>query len=234
MRQGALILLDAKETQKSKMNKEETFDRLQRSGVVAVLRGPSPDMTLKMVEALVAGGVTGIEITFTTPDALDVVRRLDEAYGDEIFLGMGTLTKPRQAAEAMAAGARYLVSPMVDDDLVRAMAGTGLLVMAGALTPTEVMRAYTLGSDIVKVFPGSLVGPGYLKSLHGPFPDIPLMPTGGVSKENVADWFAAGAVAVGAGSSLCPKQLALAGRFAEITAIARAFLEAVASARQPL
>ncbi len=215
------------------MEKQETFDRLQKLGLLAVLRGPSPDATMKMVEALVRGGVEGIEITFTTPDALSVVRALDERFGDDILLGMGTLTQPQQAEEAMAAGARYIVSPMLDDDLARAMVDTGLLVMVGALTPTEVMRARKLGSDIIKVFPGSLVGPGYFKSLRGPFPDIPLMPTGGVSKENVADWFAAGAVAVGAGSSLCPKPLVRDGRFDEITVIAREFVEAVSLARHP-
>ncbi|MFW6042710.1 MAG: bifunctional 4-hydroxy-2-oxoglutarate aldolase/2-dehydro-3-deoxy-phosphogluconate aldolase, partial [Chloroflexota bacterium] len=173
----------------------------------------------------------GIEITFTTPDALGVVRALDERFGHDILLGMGTLTRPEQAEEAVAAGARYLVSPMVDDDLTRAMVNTELLVMVGALTPSEIVRAYHSGSDVVKVFPGSLVGPAYFKSLRGPFPDIPLMPTGGVSKENVGDWFAAGAVAVGAGSKLCPKELALAGRFQEITAIARDFVAAVEQAR---
>lgn len=214
------------------MDKDASIDRLRTLGLVAVLRGPSADTTVQMVEALVAGGVKGIEITFTTPNALEVVRQLEAHFGDEIFLGMGTLTSPEQAREAMDAGARYLVSPMVDDDLARAMVDTGLLVMVGALTPTEVMRAHNLGSDVIKVFPGSLVGPGYLRSLHGPFPDIPLMPTGGVSKENVADWFSAGAVAVGAGSSLCPKHLALAGRFDEISALAGEFAAVVASARQ--
>jgi 2-dehydro-3-deoxyphosphogluconate aldolase/(4S)-4-hydroxy-2-oxoglutarate aldolase len=214
------------------INKENTLQRLRTLGLLAVLRGPAPDTTVKMVEALVAGGVKGIEITFTTPDALAVVRRLDAHFGEAILLGMGTLTDPRHAQQAAAAGARYLVSPMVDDALARAMVDTGLLVMMGALTPTEVMRAYRLGSDVIKIFPGSLVGPRYLKSLHGPFPGVPLMPTGGVSRDNVADWFAAGAVAVGAGSSLCPKHLALEGRFEEITAIAADFVEAVSLARR--
>lgn len=214
------------------MNKQETFERLKALGLLAVLRGPSPEITVGMAEALVAGGVQGIEITFTTPDALDVVHTLDERFGDDILLGMGTLTKPWQAEEAQAAGARYLVSPMLDDDLTRAMVRSELLVMAGALTPTEIVRAYNSGSDIVKVFPAALGGPDYFRSLRGPFPDIPLMPTGGVNKENVRDWFAAGAVAVGVGSSLCPKELALAGRFEEITAIAQDFVAAVALAWQ--
>lgn len=214
------------------MNKQDTFNRLKNLGLLAVLRGPSPPTTIEMVEALVAGGVRGIEITFTTPDAAGVVRALDARFGDDILLGMGTLTRPQQVQEAVEAGARYLVSPMLDDNLARSMVDSGCLVMVGALTPTEIARAYNLGSDAVKVFPGSLVGPAYLKSLRGPLPHIPLMPTGGVNKENVDDWFAAGAFAVGAGGSLCPTHLALDGRFQEITALARDFVTAVERARR--
>lgn len=215
------------------MDRQGALDRMKALGLVAVIRGPSPESTLQMVEALVAGGVQAIEITFTTPDATNVVRTLDGQFGEEILLGMGTLTSAEQAEEAAAAGARYLVSPMLDDELAHAMVGTGLMVMLGALTPTEVVRALKLGADVVKVFPGSLVGPDYFRSLREPFPEIPLMPTGGVSIDNVADWFAAGAVAVGAGSSLCPRDLALAGRFGEIAARAQEFVQAVASARNP-
>uniref|UniRef100_UPI0035B31FC6 bifunctional 4-hydroxy-2-oxoglutarate aldolase/2-dehydro-3-deoxy-phosphogluconate aldolase n=1 Tax=Promineifilum sp. TaxID=2664178 RepID=UPI0035B31FC6 len=154
------------------MNKQETLNRLHALGLVAVIRGPSPELTVRMVEALVAGGVTGIEITYTTPNAPDVVRALDRAMGDSILLGMGTLTDPAQAVEAQEAGARYLVSPITDEALGRAMVATGLPVMMGALTPTEVYQAHCLGSDVVKLFPGSAVGPDYVKALHGPFPYI--------------------------------------------------------------
>lgn len=213
------------------MDKNEILARIEELGVLAVLRGPSPELTLKMVKALVAGGVLGIEITYTTPQAEKVVRLLDDAFGDQILLGMGTLTEPTQARAAQDAGARFLVSPHTAPELAEAMKATGLPFMMGALTPTEVQLSRSLGSDVVKVFPGSLGGPKYMKTLKGPFPDIPMMPTGGVSKENVADWFAAGAVAVGAGSNLCPKQLAQDGHFDEITAIAKEFMTAVAAAR---
>jgi 2-dehydro-3-deoxyphosphogluconate aldolase/(4S)-4-hydroxy-2-oxoglutarate aldolase len=213
------------------MDKQHVLSRIESLGLLAVIRGPSPELTLRMVEALVAGGVTGIEITYTTPDAAAVVRALDERFGQDILLGMGTLTEPEQAAEAQDAGARFLVSPHTEPELARAMTATGLPVMFGALTPSEVMMAHRLGSDVVKLFPGSLAGPSYLKALHGPFPHIKLMPTGGVSLENVGDWFAAGAVAVGAGSSLCPAAWAKAGRFADITQRAAAFVEAVRTAR---
>jgi 2-dehydro-3-deoxyphosphogluconate aldolase/(4S)-4-hydroxy-2-oxoglutarate aldolase len=184
-----------------------------------------------MVDALIAGGVKGIEITYSTPQAASVVRNLAQRYGAEILLGMGTLTRPEQAEEATRAGATFLVSPICQVELVKAMLDTGLAVMTGALTPSEVFQAYTLGSSIVKIFPGSLTGPGYIKALRGPFPYIPMMPTGGVSLENIGEWFAAGAVAVGAGSELCPKQLAEAGEFDKISANARRFVEAIAHAR---
>jgi len=214
------------------MSKQETLNAIHDLGLLSVLRGPSPDLTLKMVQALVEGGVTGIEITFTTPNALEIVRELNQQFGDQILLGMGTLTRPEQAAAAQEAGARFLVSPHIDDQLAAAMTATGLPVMLGALTPSEVVRSFNLGSDVVKLFPGSLGGPSYLRALRGPFPEIPIMPTGGVSQENVAEWFGAGAFAVGAGSNLCPTALAREGRFEEISQIARKFANAVAGVRR--
>lgn len=216
------------------MSKQTTLDTIRQLGLLSVLRGPSFDLTLQMVDALVAGGVRGIEITFTTPNALEVVKSLDRRFGDQILLGMGTLTKPEQAAAAKEAGARFLVSPHCEKSLAGAMKETGLPIMLGALTPSEVILSRKLGSDVVKLFPGSLGGPEYLKALRGPFPDIPIMPTGGVSQDNVGDWFAAGAFAVGAGSNLCPTALAQERRFGEITALAKAFVQAVASARSPV
>ncbi len=213
------------------MNKSETLARIEAIGLLAVIRGPGKDLTLQMVEALVEGGVTGIEITYTTPNAAEVVAALDERFGENIVLGMGTLTRPPQAQEAQAAGARFLVSPHTEAALATAMVATGLPVMTGAITPTEVVLADSLGADVIKIFPGSLVGPGYLKALRGPFPGLKLMPTGGVSRDNVAEWFAAGAVAVGAGSELCPTAWAKEGRFTDISARAADFAAAVAAAR---
>jgi 2-dehydro-3-deoxyphosphogluconate aldolase/(4S)-4-hydroxy-2-oxoglutarate aldolase len=213
------------------MSKEETLTGIRNIGLLAVIRGPSPDLTVQMVDALFAGGVAGIEVTYSTPNAAEVVRMLDKKYGDRILLGMGTLTELHHPAEAQAAGAKFLVSPHCDPELATSMIATGLAVMVGALTPTEILRAHRLGADVVKVFPGSLVGPGYLKALHGPFPDIPMMPTGGVSLGNIKDWFAAGAIAVGAGSELCPPNLAREGRFDDIARNAEAFCRAVKEAR---
>jgi 2-dehydro-3-deoxyphosphogluconate aldolase/(4S)-4-hydroxy-2-oxoglutarate aldolase len=185
-----------------------------------------------MVEALIVGGVTGIEITYTTPDAEEIVRTLARKYGKAILLGMGTLTKLEQVASARLAGANFIVSPICEPTLVCAMVKSGLLTMAGALTPTEVFQAYNLGTDVVKIFPGSLGGPAYIKALRDPFPNIPMMPTGGVKAANVAEWFASGVVAVGAGSELCPTVLAKEGKFDEITKIAAEFVQVIKSVRK--
>ncbi len=213
------------------MDKQAILQRVKSLGLLAVIRGPSEALTLKMVDALVAGGVKGIEITYSTPNAPAVLRALADKYGEEILLGMGTLTEPRQAEEAKLSGAQFLVSPICEPELVKAMVASGLSVMAGALTPTEVVQAHRLGADVVKVFPGSLGGPDYMKALRGPFPYILMMPTGGVNMHNIGEWFAAGAVAVGAGSELCPRNLAEAGEFDKIAENARQFNEAVIKAR---
>jgi 2-dehydro-3-deoxyphosphogluconate aldolase/(4S)-4-hydroxy-2-oxoglutarate aldolase len=213
------------------MNKQETLEKIKQIGVLAVIRGPSAELTVHMVEALVSGGVTGIEITHSTPNAEQVVTTLAKKYGDSIVLGIGTLTNPAQIKSVIATGATFLVSPICERELVSAMVESGLPTMAGALTPTEVFQAYHLGTDVVKIFPGSLGGPGYIKALKGPFPYIPMMPTGGVSAGNVAEWFAAGVVAVGAGSELCPPQLAKEGKFDEITRRASEFIQIVRAAQ---
>jgi 2-dehydro-3-deoxyphosphogluconate aldolase/(4S)-4-hydroxy-2-oxoglutarate aldolase len=213
------------------MNKLEVLEKVKQLGLLAVIRGPSAELTVKMVEALVKGGVLGIEITYSTPDAETVVRTLSKMFGSSLVLGMGTLTKPEQAQSAKEAGASFLVSPVCEVNLVKSMIASGLLTMAGAFTPTEVLQTYNLGVDVIKIFPGSMGGPAYIKALKGPFPYIPMMPTGGVSVANVAEWFSTGVVAVGAGSELCPPQLAKDGKFDEITRRAAEFVQVVKSAR---
>ena len=215
------------------MPKQATLQIIKDLGVVAVIRGPSVELTLKMVEALIAGGVTGIEITYSTPNAEGVVTALAKQFGSQIVLGMGTLTEPAQAQSARDAGATFLVSPICEPRLVQAMLDSGLVVMPGAFTPTEIYQVYKMGADVVKIFPGSLAGPAYVKALRGPFPYIPFMPTGGVSAQNVGEWFAAGVAAVGAGSELCPPALAKEGKFEEIIRRAAEFVQAVKTARAP-
>ena len=197
---------------------------LKSTRVLAVLRGPSAESAVRAADALIAGGVTGLEITYSTPDAPTVIRELDARYGDRIYLGAGTVTTPDEATRAADAGARFLVSPGTRRTLTAAMKATGLFVMTGALTPSEVMAAIEYGTDVVKIFPASLGGPAFLKSLRGPFPDVPLMPTGGVTPENIDDWFAAGAVAVGVGGDLVSGADLAAGLYDEVERKARLFM----------
>ncbi len=204
---------------------------LASTGVVAVLRAPSPEAALGAIDALVAGGVTGIEITYSTPDATAVIAETARRHGDAILLGAGTVTTPVQAERAVAAGATFLVSPGTTRPLAEAMHGTGAVTLLGAMTPSEVMSAVELGAAAVKIFPASLGGPAYLKALRGPFPDVAFMPTGGVNADNLATWLTAGAIAVGAGSELCQPAAMAAGRFGEIEATARRFTAALHAAR---
>lgn len=211
------------------MEPDQTLKKTEDLGLLAVVRGESRAAALEVVGALVEGGVLGIEITFTTPEAPQVIRDLDAEYGDDILLGAGTVITREQVDQAAEAGSTFLVSPGCDPELLPAMLGTGLLVLPGVLTPSEVMLARRLGAPAVKLFPGSSGGPSYLKALLGPFPDVSFVPTGGVSVDNVPDWFAAGALAVGAGSALAPPSLAGRDR-GEVVETARRFAEAVRTA----
>ena len=201
-------------------------------GVVAVVRAPDPASAVRGVEALVAGGVTGIEITYSTPDAPGVIAELSRRHGDSIVLGAGTVLTSEQVTEAAEAGARFLVSPGSDDELAEAMRATGLTMLLGALTPSEVMHTSKLGADAVKIFPASLGGPSYMRALRGPFPDVPFIPTGGVSAGNLGDWLSAGAFAVGAGGDLCSAADLAAGRWDDLEGRARQFSDAVAQWRR--
>ena len=209
-------------------------DRLARArttGILAVLRAPSPELALEASEAIIRGGVSGIEVTFSTPDAPAVIRELIARHGDAAYIGAGTVTTAEQATQAADAGAAFLVSPGTLPDLTRAMLDTGRVVMTGAMTPTEVMSALDLGGDVVKIFPASLGGPSYLGALRGPFPDAPLMPTGGVKPDNLADWFAAGAVAVGAGGDLANGTAIANADWVDIEERAARFAAALAATR---
>jgi 2-dehydro-3-deoxyphosphogluconate aldolase/(4S)-4-hydroxy-2-oxoglutarate aldolase len=206
--------------------------RLRDAGIVAVLRGPTADAAVRAVDALVAGGVTGIEITYSTPDAAGVISELASRYGESIYLGAGTVLSAAQVKEAQEAGARFLVSPGTDERLLPLMLQTGATVLTGALTPTEVMSALRLGAHVIKIFPASLGGPAYLRALRGPFPDVDLVPTGGVSAANLKDWFAAGAVAVGAGSELCSPAAMRRGDWVGIEQTARQFVAALSELRR--
>lgn len=209
------------------MSANDALESIRAAGVIAVLRAPTAAIALDAVDALVRGGITGIEVTYSTPDTASVIARLIDRHGDRAVVGAGTVTTAEQAREAAEAGASFLVSPGTLPEVACAMRATGALTMSGALTPSEVMAADSLGVDVVKIFPASLGGPGYLSALRTPFPAVPLMPTGGVTPENLAEWFAAGALAVGAGGELLPAAALRDGDVGEIERRARRFAEAL-------
>ncbi|MFJ4223096.1 bifunctional 4-hydroxy-2-oxoglutarate aldolase/2-dehydro-3-deoxy-phosphogluconate aldolase [Microbacterium sp. NPDC089695] len=209
----------------------DRLDRARSTGVLAVLRAPSPEAALEASEAIIRGGVTGIEVTFSTPDAPAVIRELVARHGDAAYIGAGTVTTTEQATAAADAGAEFLVSPGTLPALTRTMLDTGRVVMTGAMTPTEVMGAIELGVDVVKIFPASLGGPSYLGALRGPFPDATLMPTGGVTPDNLADWFRAGALAVGAGGDLANGASIANADWADLEQRAARFAAALAASR---
>jgi len=223
--------MTARPTTTSTTSHPSVLPALVETVVVAVVRAPDEASAARGAEALLAGGVTAIEITYSTPNAAQVVATLVERHGDALLVGAGTVRTPAQAREAADAGASFLVSPGSDDALAVAMLGTGRTVLLGALTPTELMRVEAYGAHAVKIFPASLGGPAYLKSLRGPFPDAVLVPTGGVNPANVGEWLAAGAAAVGAGSELCSTADLAAGRWSDLEDRARLFRSAVREAR---
>lgn len=203
------------------------LETLREIGVVAVIRGQSCDHAVELSEALLRGGMRGIEITYSTPDCCRAIERVHEAHGDAAVLGVGTVRSVAQLQDAIAAGASYAVSPHFDRRIVEAAVAANCPMLPGCITPTEVVAAFEAGATVIKLFPGNLVGPDYVKALRGPLPDIPLMPTGGVSPENMHEWFAAGVVAVGMGGNLAK------GSAAEVEAAAKATianLQAIRSA----
>lgn len=213
------------------MNHTDTLERLRKAGVVAVIRAPSADGAVRAAEALLAGGVGGIEITYSTPDAEEAISALAGLGRSDLVLGAGTVTTPQQAAAAVAAGAEFVVTPGTTEPLARAVLDTGTTAIFGALTPSEVMTVRDLGAHAVKIFPASLGGPAYLKALRGPLPDLEIMPTGGVDADNVGEWFDAGAMCVGAGGELCSAGLIASKQWDEIERRAGRFAAAVARAR---
>lgn len=205
---------------------------IAEAGVVAVLRASTPDLAVAAGEALLAAGIRYIEVTFTVPDAGSVISELDRRRVPDAVIGAGTLTHTAHVEQAVAAGARFLVAPGNDPSVTTTMVSTGRLTMVGAFSPTEVGQVLKAGADIVKFFPGGFTGPSGIKALRGPFPRTRFVPTGGVNTQNLADWFAAGAFAVGAGSELAPAAAVDSGDKDEIVRRATGFLSAIRDCRR--
>ena len=213
------------------MSRDDTLTRVFNSGIVAVVRAPSRERLVEVAQALRKGGVEAIEIAFTVPGAHRVLEQVADRLGDEILLGAGTVLDPETARTALLAGAEFIVAPTVNLDVIRLCHRYDKAVMPGALTPTEVLSAWEAGADVVKVFPSDLTGPRYLKALHGPLPQVRLMPTGGVNLETAADFLRAGAFALGVGGALVERKAVLAGDVERIESVARQFVQIVTETR---
>lgn len=208
--------------------------RLCEAGVVAVLRAESADELADITNALLSGGVTAIEVTTTTPNAVSGIAQLRELFGDRALLGVGTVLDPKTAHDAIAAGARFVVSPTCDSQIIKATHAANCVSIPGAYTPSEILAAHRGGADVVKVFPSTALGPGYFKDLLAPLPFLKLMPTGGVDAGNAGAWIKAGAVCVGAGSALVPKDAVRAGDWSAITKLAETFVSTMRAARSEM
>jgi 2-dehydro-3-deoxyphosphogluconate aldolase/(4S)-4-hydroxy-2-oxoglutarate aldolase len=207
--------------------------RLLDTGIVGILRGVPADKTHRVVDALVAGGVTTLEVTADTPGAIDTIDHLTDAFDrEDALIGVGTVLDSETASAALRAGAGFVVTPSFDRGVVETCNRHGVAVAPGVATPTEAVEASEAGADLLKVFPAGALGPEYVGAMRGPLGQVPLLPTGGVSLENVAEFFEAGASGVGVGSSLVDADAVEREDYAELTDRAQQFREAVESVRE--
>ena len=205
--------------------------RIFDAGIVAIMRRTEAALALETAEALLAGGVSVVEVTLNTPSAEKMLGTLAERIGDRMLIGAGTVMTAPDARRALGAGARFIVSPHTDADVIAATRRAGAPAISGAFTPTEIVRAWQLGASVVKLFPVGSVGPRYLRDVLAPLTDIPLLPTGGVTLENAAEFIRAGARGLGLGSDLLSPKAVAARDFATITERARRFVDEVRKGR---
>jgi 2-dehydro-3-deoxyphosphogluconate aldolase/(4S)-4-hydroxy-2-oxoglutarate aldolase len=216
------------------MSAADPLRRVLNTGIVAIIRAPSGELLVDVAEALSAGGIDVMEVTFTIPGAIRVLEQVSDKLGDRVLLGAGTVLDTETARAAILAGAEFIVSPSTNLDVIGVCKRYSKLSMPGAFTPTEVIAAWQAGADIVKIFPSDVHGPKYLKALRGPYPQVRMMPTGGVTLETAADFLKAGACALGIGGSLVEAR-ALADRdLTRIETLSRRFVDAVRQARESL
>ncbi|PYS57388.1 MAG: 2-dehydro-3-deoxyphosphogluconate aldolase [Acidobacteria bacterium] len=214
------------------MNKTDVLQRIRDTGLIPVVRAESADLAMRAVEAIKAGGVDVLEVTMTVPGAIDVIAKLAATFGTEVVIGAGTVLDPDTANKCVQAGAQFIVSPALNEETIAFCRANDVAVFPGALTPTEVVRAWNVGADAVKVFPaGAVGGASYLKALKAPLPQIELVPTGGVSLKTAADFIKAGAMALGVGADLVDTKALRENHDEVITERARQFLEIVREAR---
>ena len=207
------------------MTKQEVLDHILSTGVVAVIRMKDTQRLKRVIEAIRLGGVKSIEITMTVPGAVQIIANLVKTVPDDVLVGAGTVTDVETANKVIDAGAKFVVGPILNVDIIKLCNQRGVVIMPGCYTPTEIFTAWKAGADIIKVFPATSLGPKYFKDIRGPFPDLRLLPTGGVSVDNVGEWIAAGAVAVGIGSDLLDKKAIDEERYEVLTERAKRMVE---------
>ena len=209
--------------------KQQIIEQLLNPGIIAVVRAKRADQVVPLAEALVAGGVIAVEITMTTPNAIAAIREASAKLGDRALIGVGTVLDVETARAAIDAGAQFVVSPICRTELVSVAHKAGKPIMLGSYTPTEAQIAHEAGSDFIKIFPADTLGPNYIKALRAPLPHLKIVPTGGVDLKTIGEFFKAGCVAVGAGSSLISKDVLEKDDWATLTKTAAAFAQAARS-----
>lgn len=202
------------------------------AGIVAVIRMKDPDKVQAVVDAIAEGGVRALEVTMTVPNAVDLIRRLVPTMPRGFVFGAGTVLDAETAARVIDAGAQFIVSPVFRRAVIDAAHLRDVAAMPGCYTPTEILEAWDAGADVVKVFPATTLGPGYIKDVRAPLPQVKLMPTGGVTLDNAGDWIRAGAVAVGVGTALLDTAAIEAGNFAALRRNAERIVASIRAARQ--
>ena len=215
-----------------KRSRDAIRDGLRNPGVVAVIRADNSAQLIDVANALVAGGVTTMEVTMTTPNALDAIREIDAALGDAILLGVGTVLDTETCRMALVAGAQFVVTPVLKPDVIALCNRYSIPIVAGAYTPTEALTAHEAGADFIKIFPADTLGPAYIRALKAPLPMLEIIPTGGVDSATAGEFIRAGCAAVAAGSSLVSKKALSERDFDGISDRARQLVAAVAEARQ--
>ncbi len=213
------------------MEKRETINKIYATGIVPVVRAKNAEQAIKITEAIKAGGINVIEITMTVPGALGVIKELSDRYKDDpdMLIGAGSVLDGITARQVILAGAKFVVGPSLDLDMIKVANLYQVPVIPGAMTPTEVAKAMEAGAEIIKIFPATLFGPKIIKAIKGPIPQANLLPTGGVNIDNAKDWFDAGSFAVGAGSAIVDG--AESGDYKKVEENARQFAELISTIR---
>jgi len=214
------------------MDRFESLRLVRDSGVIAIMRTQNSEQLLRAADAIREGGVCAIEVTMTTPGALSIIESAVARYDQGVLFGAGTVLDTETARAAILAGAQFVVSPTLDVQMLEICRRYSVLVFPGAFTPTEILTAWQAGADMVKVFPAGFGGPQFIKAVKAPLPQVELVPVGGVSVDNVADFVRAGAAAVGVGGALINQKLLDTGDFAALTERARRLVEAVENGRE--